>query len=285
MRKLQYQIPHAGMARTGDQVRSVIKALEASLPVPEIFYCLRDAGDPLAAADVPPKERWWWAFAEEEEKQHGLPPTLEQYKDRKHPLKTKCLVIAGLNRIISDDGDEQAPDTDNQAYTPPPQGGEIPKSEVFATDPDKVDRGTAAHKDTQNALAEALRKAGLKPRSPRQELGDPAFDIAWRNGSVAFIGEVKSLTDENETAQIRLAIGQVLDYVHTLDSQRKAGSLPPYWKGVSAVQAVVAVEHQPAKSDHWTGVCEKNGIILTWPGKDDDTLAQHLIPIQQEVDC
>jgi hypothetical protein len=113
-----------------------------------------------------------------------------------------------------------------------------------------------------------LRKASLKPRSPKP--GDPPFDIAWRDddaGGVAFICEVKSLTDENETGQIRLAIGQLLDYVHTLGSQREAGSLPPHWEGVHAVRGVVAVERRPAKDVHWTGLCEKHGIILTWPGK------------------
>jgi hypothetical protein len=116
-RKLQYQIPHAGMSRTGDQIRSSIKTLEGSLPEPVIFYCLRDAGDPLAALVVPPKERWWWAFAGEEEKQHGPPPMLEKYQDRKHPPVTKCLVIAGLRRMIDGDGDAQAaPGTDVDAH-------------------------------------------------------------------------------------------------------------------------------------------------------------------------
>ena len=130
---------------------------------------------------------------------------------------------------------------------------------MFETDPDKVDRGTTAHKDTQDALAEALRNVGLKPRSP--QLGDPAFDIAWRDDNaegVAFICEVKSLTSENETGQIRLAIGQVLDYVHTLDSLRKADSLPPHWKDVHAVRPVVAVERHPTEDVRWTDLCEEH---------------------------
>jgi hypothetical protein len=178
--------------------------------------------------------------------------------------------------VDGDGGRQSAPDTDDQAYKPPPPGGQQHESQVFETNPDKIDRGTTAHKETEKALAEALRKANLKPRSPKP--GDPAFDIAWRNDdvkgvAVAFIGEVKSLTDENETWQIRLAIGQVLDYVHMLDSLRKVDSLPPHWKGVHAVRGVVAVERQPTKVDHWTGLCEKLGIILTWPEKYDDTLA------------
>ena len=172
-----------------------------------------------------------------------------------------------------------APGQAEPAYTPPPRGGEVPESLVFKTDPDKVDRGTTAHKDTQDALAEALRNAGLEPRSPQP--GDPAFDIAWRGGDAegtAFICEVKSLTTQNETSQIRLAIGQVLDYAHALDSLRKAGALPLRWKGVQAVRAVVAVERLPAEDARWAGLCEKHGIILTWPEEYACTLAALALP-------
>ena len=182
-------------------------------------------------------------------------------------------MLESKEATLSGDG-QVAPDAADNAYTPPSEGGEVPNSLVFETDPDKVDRGTKAHKDTQNALADALREAGLEPRS--EWPGDPAFDIAWRDddaGGVAFICEVKSLTDENETSQMRLAIGQVLDYVHALDSLREAGSLPPHWEGVHAVRAVVAVERQPAKEDRWTGLCKRNGIILTWPEKYAGMLA------------
>lgn len=150
----------------------------------------------------------------------------------------------------------------------------MPETLVFGTDPDKVDRGTTAHKDTQDALAEALRKASLKPRSPKP--GDPAFDIAWRDddaGGMAFICEVKSLTSENQTGQVRLAIGQVLDYVHALDSLREAGSLPPHWEGVRGVRGVVALERRPDRDAHWAGLCERHGIILTWPEEYDGMLA------------
>ncbi len=180
-------------------------------------------------------------------------------------LASKAAALSG--------GGQAAPGTADDAYTPPPRGGEVPESLVFETDPDKVDRGTTAHKDTQDALAEALRLAGLKPRSPKP--GDPAFDIAWRDdaGGVAFICEVKSLTNENETGQVRLAIGQVLDYVHALDSLREAGTLPPHWEGVHAVRGVVALERRPARDTHWAGLCERHGIILTWPEEYDGMLA------------
>ena len=107
--QLPYRIPHSGISRTGEEIRATIEMLENSLPDPVIFYCLRDAEDPLATPDVPPKEAWWHAFAEEEEAKHGLPQMLENYQDRKHPPETKCLVIAGLRRIVDDGDGEQAP--------------------------------------------------------------------------------------------------------------------------------------------------------------------------------
>ena len=277
---MQYQIPHAGMSRTGDQIRSTIKTLLDSLPDPHMSDCLREARDPLGPAGVPPGGRpWWWAFAAEERKQHGLPPLLEQYQERERPPVTKCLVIAGLHRLVDGDGSgESVPDTD-EPYTSAPRDKdkELPKSRVFATNPDKVDRGTTAHMKAEKALADWLWRAGLEPRKPKPGTR-PQFDIAWRDDdfegvAVAFIGEVKSLTDENETWQIRLAIGQVSDYVHTLDSRRKEDALPQHWQGVRAIRGVVVVEHQPKNHQYWMSLCEKLGIILTWPGKFDDMLA------------
>lgn len=136
--------------------------------------------------------------------------------------------------------------------------------------------GHHCHKDTQNALADALQKVGLQPKRPRD---NPRFDIAWRvpkDGPVGYVGEVKSLTDDNEREQIRLAIGQVADYVHTLSELRDIGSLPPRWKGVHDFRGVVAVEREPVAVHHWMGLCKEHGIILTWPKKYDATLADML---------
>jgi hypothetical protein len=138
-------------------------------------------------------------------------------------------------------------------YSPPPRKGvkAEPKSLVFQVDPDLIDRGTTAHKDIQDALAEALRDHGLQPLSPMP--GDPQFDIAWVQDGVAFITEVKSLTVANEESQLRLGLGQVLSYVHLLN-----------WPSVQTVRAVLAVERQPT-ADYWTTLCAELGVILTWP--------------------
>lgn len=145
------------------------------------------------------------------------------------------------------------PPAGGKAYVAPPRTGPAPepKARVFEFDPDLIDRGTEAHKDIQDALAAALDEHGLEPLSP--EAGDPQFDIAWIQDDVAFITEVKSLTEANEERQLRLGLGQVLSYIHLLA-----------WPHVAAVRAVLAVERQPT-ADYWETLCAELGVILTWP--------------------
>lgn len=143
-------------------------------------------------------------------------------------------------------------------YTPPPRAGQPAetKTRVFEVDPDLVDRGTTAHKDVQDALADSLRRHGLEPLSPQP--ADPQFDIAWIQEGVAYITEVKSLTDTNEERQLRLGLGQVLSYVHLLE-----------WSHAVTVRAVLAVERQPT-ADYWTTLCAEHDVVLTWPETYDD---------------
>ena len=146
-------------------------------------------------------------------------------------------------------------------YSPPQRHGSDaePKTRVFEVDPDSIDRGTSAHMDIQDALAEAVRRHGLKPLSPG--LGDPQFDIAWIKYGVAFITEVKSLTDANEERQLRLGLGQVLSYVHLLN-----------WPDVQAVRGVLAVERRPTAA-YWATLCPEHGVTLTWPEVYDGLIA------------
>lgn len=137
-------------------------------------------------------------------------------------------------------------------YVVPPRGDGPPEPEtrVFQFDPNLLDRGTNAHKDVQDQLAAAIRAHGLVPLSP--EAGDPDFDAAWVEGDVAFIAEVKSLTDDNEEKQLRLGLGQLLSYLYRLE-----------W-AVGEVQGVLAVEREPT-APYWLGLCATHNVILTWP--------------------
>lgn len=131
----------------------------------------------------------------------------------------------------------------------------VGKQEVWEVAPDLKDRGTEAHKNVQNELAEAVRSAGLEPRSPDRPDPDPEFDVAWQQGDTVFVAEVKSLTEDNEVQQLRLGLGQVLNYAHLLD-----------WPGVENVQPVLAVEHRPA-AEYWVDLCKEHRVVLTWPGQ------------------
>jgi hypothetical protein len=46
------------------------------------------------------------------------------------------------------------------------------------------------------------------------------FDLAWLEAEVLIAVEVKSLTEVNQDRQLRLGLGQVLDYQHILEARR-----------------------------------------------------------------
>lgn len=145
---------------------------------------------------------------------------------------------------------------DGSEYRSPARQEAAEQRRVFEVDPDLIDRGTSAHMDVQDQLAEAVRSAGAEPRSPAPH--DPQFDVAWQVGDSAFVAEVKSLTEENEDRQLRLGLGQVLCYAFLLD-----------WPGTDDVQAVLAAERPPT-NEYWGELCKEHGVILTWPGVFED---------------
>ena len=151
-----------------------------------------------------------------------------------------------------------APATRGQPYMRPSSGGAAtPRSRVFRSDPDAIDRGTNAHKKVQNQLADAVRARGWEPLSPSD--ADPLFDVGWIAADAAWIAEVKSLTEANEERQLRLGLGQVLSYAHLVD-----------W-GVTVKRPVLALEREPG-SPYWPELCESHGVALSWPEVFDELL-------------
>lgn len=145
-----------------------------------------------------------------------------------------------------------------QPYMQPPRGSTSgSKSRVFNVDPDAIDRGTNAHKDVQDQLADAISERGWQPLSPSDS--DPLFDIGWIAGEVAWIAEVKSITDANEERQLRLGLGQVLSYAYLVN-----------WD-VRIKRPVLAVEREPSAL-YWSGLCESHGVALSWPETFDRLL-------------
>lgn len=115
---------------------------------------------------------------------------------------------------------------------------------VFGKDPEAVDRGLQAHAATQNLAASWLMERGYEVLSP---LGGVNFDLAWRQGRRLCVGEVKSLHALNEVHQVRLGIGQVLEFAHRLDAQ-----------------PVLVFERRPSAEYHLE-LCESLDIRVAWP--------------------
>ncbi|HEY3334672.1 MAG TPA: hypothetical protein VGK16_05480 [Candidatus Limnocylindrales bacterium] len=143
------------------------------------------------------------------------------------------------------------------AYRRPDENVRSKPRDPFAIDPDEVDRGLKGHRRTQNALFDWLATRGVLGLSPD---GIANYDIAWREGGRMFVGEVKSLTVNNEAMQLRLGLGQALHYAEML---RDAGE--------PQVQPVLIAEHEPTDG-RWLRVCDRAGVILTWPGGFDKHL-------------
>jgi len=148
-------------------------------------------------------------------------------------------------RIAMDGGDL------GRTYRPANETPDIARTSQSGPDPDIAGRGLQAHNTTQNALAEAVTRAGYDPRSPSPD--EPDYDLAWLANEAVHVAEVKSITAENEERQLRIAIGQVVRYRHQLaaDEDRR-------------VQAVIALERHPY-DETWLDLCNRQGIILAWP--------------------
>lgn len=119
-----------------------------------------------------------------------------------------------------------------------------------------LDRGTAAHEALVVTLREHLAGKGITTHAPAP--GAPRFDAAWeRSGepSIIYIAELKSLTGTNEAQQIRLGLGQVLDYAFSVKQKVPVRT--------SLIQPVLVLEHEPT-DDRWLALAESLDVMLTW---------------------
>jgi hypothetical protein len=124
-------------------------------------------------------------------------------------------------------------------------------ADPFLRDPVAVDRGNEAHRQTIEKLWTFLRNHGTETFTVKP---GPDADLVWERDGVLFVTEAKSLTSTNQDGQLRLGIGQVLDY---REQYREMG----LW---DSIQAVLLVESAP-RSRRWEGVCAANDVILAWP--------------------
>lgn len=102
-------------------------------------------------------------------------------------------------------------------------------------------------------MAQGLHPFGSQPLDPLP------VDIQWIDGTVHVVGEVKSLKRDNELAQMRRGIGQVLHYRKLFESQARHGS--------RRVEAALIVSRKP--DNIWLALCADLRIRLAWPRRFD----------------
>lgn len=134
-------------------------------------------------------------------------------------------------------------------YVPAAEGVQSAPRVPYAVDLDAIDRGNSAHRRTQNLMSAWARGRGFEVGSVRV---GPSPDLMFRTAEGWCVVEVKSLTDANEVQQIRLGIGQVLDYCFDL----RVGL-------AESVRPVLALERAPS-NPKWVELCAHLGIWLTW---------------------
>lgn len=119
-----------------------------------------------------------------------------------------------------------------------------------------LDVGTAAHEKAVGELLECLNARGA--RGCRPGAGMPPFDVGWIDStdpSGVSIAEIKSLTGADQTDQIRLGIGQVLQYCYLM---RQIAKSQQKW-----VRPVLVLDIRP-NDDRWSSIAESADILLTW---------------------
>ncbi|MEV5126071.1 hypothetical protein AB0K49_25255 [Streptomyces decoyicus] len=121
----------------------------------------------------------------------------------------------------------------------------------LALDLKRLDEATAVHEATVGALIAHLSRQGIQACRPAS--GAPGFDAGWSRGEGIFVAEVKSLTGAREDQQIRLGIGQILDYAHQLHGQHPSAVIRP----------VLVLEKHPS-AVRWTALADSVGLRLTW---------------------
>ena len=122
---------------------------------------------------------------------------------------------------------------------------DIAEAELFAADPNLLDRALQIHSLTQNTVANWVIGSSLTPNSPASMNCD--FDIAWESDFGMIVCEVKSLSDENEVHQFRLGLGQVLEYAQKM-----------------AAAPVLMFSRRPTQSA-LIDAANKAGVAVLWP--------------------
>jgi len=121
---------------------------------------------------------------------------------------------------------------------------------AYVVDPAELDERTRDHMRLQNHFADFLASAGVRPLSTQ----GIDVDLAWidEDSDRVVVGEIKTLSPVNEKRQIRLGLGQLLDYLDQFANQEQDA------------RGVLVVEHEPSDL-RWNRLLERHEIRLVWP--------------------
>jgi hypothetical protein len=140
------------------------------------------------------------------------------------------------------------------SYRPPLDKGveSVRGRRAMAVDLDERDRKLREHFRLTGMAADVLKDAGLVPRSPVGQVC--AYDLAWMKGRSFQVLEVKTTTPESEVQQMRLGLGQVLEYRTWLRSQK------PNWR----VEGHLLVSARPTQK-RTLAACKAADVSVWWP--------------------
>lgn len=132
------------------------------------------------------------------------------------------ITLVGLNRILEviearigreSSGGNRFRGTTYRVAEPKEGHGE----RSIEIDLSELDRATALHAEVQNRAALILNEHDIEPLSP--STGDPQFDLAYYLDATLVVVEVKTVQAGNQRQQVRLGLGQSIDYRHRLTSE------------------------------------------------------------------
>lgn len=139
-------------------------------------------------------------------------------------------------------------------YRPPATQG-VGSSTAYASllvDLNERDQRLREHCRLTDMAAEVLDKAGLVPLSPVGP--ECAYDLAWIGDRTFQVLEVKTTRVDSEVQQIRLGLGQVLEYRTWLRSH-----------GVTRrTEAHLLISTEP-QCHRAVAACEASGVSVWWP--------------------
>lgn|GEM_PF-5120073 len=143
-------------------------------------------------------------------------------------------------------------------------GGVVAEPVELVREWDALDRATRAHQNLQNSLASYVEELGVEPRSPKQQ--EPAFDLAWEFEGSLVVVEVKSVLDANRRQQVRLGVGQVLEYVALLNDAAPGDYRP-----------VLLLEQPPDPVDYL--LAASTGVVVIGPDQFNELGLENLLPL------